>query len=144
MAELNLDWKGDAVKAKVKAAAIAGVNKTMGQAVNHAKRNHGWKNRSGILEGGIGVDQLAAPYADGVRGTWGVFDIAYALAQELGAIIRPVKAKALAIPQPGGGVRFVKQVTIPAQPYLRPAADAWYPSLGTNIRKAMAAGGGDG
>lgn len=144
MATMNLIWKGDALKSKVKAAAIKGVNATMAQAVNHAKRNHGWKNRSGILEGGISIETYAEVYAEGVRGTWGVFDVVYALAQELGAIIRPVKAKALAIPQPGGGVRFVKQVTIPAQPYLRPAADAWYPSLGTNIRKALAAGGSNG
>lgn len=144
MAALNLDWKGDAVKAKVGAAAIAGVNKTMGQAVTHAKRNHDWRNQSGILEGGISIDVFAQREGNGVRGTWGVFDVVYALAQELGAVIKPVNAKALAIPQPGGGVRFVKQVTIPARPYLRPAADVWYPQLGANIRKALAAGGGAG
>lgn len=140
MAEMNLDWKGDAVKAKYRKAAIAGVNTTMAQCTNHAKRNHPWKNQTGILEGGISTQTFAQPEGAGVRGTWGVFDVVYALAQELGAVIRPVKAKALAIPQPGGGVVFVKEVTIPARPYLRPAADAWYPRLAQNIKKAAANG----
>jgi hypothetical protein len=140
MAEMNLDWKGDALKAKYRDASITGVNVTMAQCTNHAKRNHPWKNQTGVLEGGISIQTFAQREGEGVRGTWGVFDVAYALAQELGAIIRPVKAKALAIPQPGGGVRFVKQVTIPARPYLRPAADAFYPRLAANIKKAVANG----
>jgi hypothetical protein len=140
MAEINLNWKGDVVKAKVRAAAVKGVNVTMAQAVNHAKRNHPWKNRSGILEGGIVIQNFAAASNDGVAGTWGVFDVKYALAQELGAVIVPVKAKALAIPQPGGGVVFVKKVTLPARPYLRPAADAVYPNLAANIKAAVAGG----
>ena len=137
---MNLDWKGDALKAKYRDASITGVNVTMAQCTNHAKRNHPWKNQTGVLEGGISIQTFAQREGEGVRGTWGVFDVAYALAQELGAIIRPVKAKALAIPQPGGGVRFVKQVTIPARPYLRPAADAFYPRLAANIKKAVANG----
>lgn len=144
MAELSLNWQGNALKEKVRKAAIAGVNKTMSQAVNHAKRNHPWKNRTGILEGGIAIRNFAAPEGGGVAGSWGVFDVAYALAQELGAVIRPVKAKALAIPQPDGTVRFVKQVTLPARPYLRPAADAWYPRLADNIKKALAGGATNG
>lgn len=142
-ATMTLDWKGDALKAKVRAAQLAGVNKTMGQSVNHAKRFHPWQNRTGILEGGIAIRDFAAVAGDGVRGTWGVFDVAYALAQELGAIITPKVAKALAIPQPGGGVVFAQKVVLPARPYLRPAADSWYPQLASNIRGAMK-GGGDG
>ena len=51
----------------------------------------------------------------------------------------PVKARALAIPQPDGSVRFAKSVIIPARPYLRPAADATYGKLPSNIRKAYEA-----
>lgn len=38
----------------------------------------------------------------------------------------------------GGRVQYLlrKKVTIPARPYLRPAADAIYPNLAANIRKA--------
>jgi hypothetical protein len=140
MATLDLTWNGDVVKAKALAAAEAGVNRTMFECVDHAKRNHPWKNRSGILEGGVSVVSYATRVDGGVQGKWGVLDVRYALAQELGAIIRPVHAKA----QADGSVRFVKQVTLPARPYLRPAADAKYPNLGANIRAAFESGARDG
>lgn len=144
---VDLKWNGPAVGAKVKAAAMLAVNQTMAAAVNHAKRNHPWKNQSGILEGGISIVEYAQPVGAGVRGTWGVTDVVYALAQELGALIKPVNAKALAIPQPGGGVRFVKQVILHPKPYLRPAADAIYPTLAARIRKnyegGVTSGGGN-
>lgn len=140
MAEMNLDWKGDALKAKYRKAAITGVNVTMAQCTNHAKRNHPWKNQTGILEGGISIQTLARAEGQGVRGTWGVFDVAYALAHELGAVIKPKNRKALRFGKPGGGDIIVKQVTIPARPYLRPAADAFYPRLAANIKKAVANG----
>ena len=136
MATGNLTWNGPAISEKMRAAQIVGVNRTMGACVNHAKRNHPWKNRSGILEGGINLVAFAAVDGAGVKGTWGVNDVRYALALEIGAVIKPVKAKALAIPQPDGSVRFAKSVTIPAMPYLRPAADAIYPSLAARIRRA--------
>jgi hypothetical protein len=40
---------------------------------------------------------------------------------EKGAVIRAKKKKYLAIPFPDGTVRFVKQVVLPAQPWLGPA-----------------------
>lgn len=149
MAESSLTWTGDAVTERMKQAQIAGVNRTMAQSVNHAKSNHGWQNRTGVLEGGVDVVDYAIPIPEGVRGVWGVQDVVYALAQELGATIVPVKAKALAIPQPGGGVKFVSKVVIPASPFLRPAADVQYPKLADNIRAAYeksgpAEGGADG
>ncbi len=74
--------------------------------------------------------------ATGAEGTWGVNDAVQARMLELGGVIKPVNAKALAIPQPGGGVVFVASVTIPAFPYLRPAGDATYPSLAMRIQRA--------
>jgi hypothetical protein len=144
MAEESLKWNGPAVTAKLKAAQVAGVNRTMGQCVNQAKRSHNWQNRTGVLEGGITIVGYAAPEGKGVKGTWGVHDVRYALIHELGGVIRPVRAQALAIPQPDGSVRFVKSVTIPARPYLRPAADIFYPALVGNIRSAYEKGGRDG
>ena len=144
MATGDITWNGAAVEAKMRAAQIEGVNATMGACVNHAKRNHPWQNRTGILEGGINLVNFAAVDGNGVKGTWGVNDVRYALALEVGAVIKPVKAKALAIPQPDGSVRFAKSVTIPAMPYLRPAADAIYPSLAGRIRKAYENGDADG
>lgn len=146
MTAKSLTWNGDAVSEKMKRAQIAGVNGTMGAAVQHAKNNHPWQNRTGVLEGGINVVDYAAPVQGGVGGSWGVNDVVYALMMELGGVIKPVTAKALAIPDGQGGVRFVQSVTIPARPYLRPAADAKYPSLAMRIQRAYdkdAAGGGD-
>lgn len=143
MAEQSLTWNGPAVTARLKAAQIAGVNRTMGSCVNQAKRSHAWQNRTGVLEGGITIVGYAQPDGTGVRGTWGVTDVRYALIHELGGVIRPVNAEALAIPQPDGSVRFVKSVTIPARPYLRPAADVYYPALVANIRSAYEKGSDD-
>lgn len=137
----NLDWNGDAVTARLKAAQIAGVNATMGACVNQAKRSHTWQNRSGVLEGGIGIVDYAAPNGTGVRGVWGVQDVRYALIHELGGVITPLVARVLAF-ELNGRMVFARSVTIPARPYLRPAADAIYPSLAIRIRKAYEAGGG--
>lgn len=144
MAEKSLTWNGPAVTAKLKAAQIAGVNRTMGACVNQAKRSHAWQNRTGVLEGGIAIVTFAEAEGEGVRGVWGVQDVRYALIHELGGVIRPVKAQALAIPQPDGSVRFAKSVTIPKRPYLRPAADQYYPMLSDNIRRAYERGETDG
>lgn len=136
MTKSTVTWNGDAVTAKMKRAQIKAVNATMGAAVNHAKRNHPWQNRTGLLEGGINVVDQAAPTATGVTGTWGVQDAVQARILELGGVIVAKNAAALAIPLPGGGVVFRKSVTIPAYPYLRPAADATYPALPGRIKSA--------
>jgi hypothetical protein len=138
----NLNWNGDAITARLKAAQIEGINGTMGACVNQAKRSHAWQNRSGILEGGIGIVEFAEPAGSGVRGVWGVQDVRYALIHELGGVITPLVAKVLAF-ELNGQLVFARSVTIPARPYLRPAADAIYPSLARRIKRAYQAGGGD-
>lgn len=150
MATQSLVWHGAAVTERMRAAQIKGINATMssrdGSCVTSAKANHTWQNRSGTLEGGIGVAVPAHEDERGVIGIWGVQDVKYALIHELGGTITATNAKALAIPLPDGGVAFAKSVTIPARPYLRPAADENYPSLPGRIRRAYdksaAAGGG--
>lgn len=178
MAEQSLTWTGEAVTAKLKEAQIAGVNRTMAAAVNHAKANHPWQNQTGILEGDIQIQDFAEAQDDGVRGTWGVrSESAQARILELGGTIFPRNAKFLTIPvsdeakaagragnmgnlayvqsikgqpmlvdQHTGKVHWLllKSVTIKAQPYLRPAADAQYPKLADNIRKAYEKAGGSG
>lgn len=144
MASKSLTWNGDAVSKRWKEAQMQGVNATMGAAVQHAKRNHPWKNRTAILEGAINVTDPARPIATGVEGVWGVNDQVQARILEVGGVIKAKNAAALAIPLPDGGVVFRKSVTIPAYPYLRPAGDATYPSLAMRIRKAHdRLGGGD-
>ncbi len=135
---MTLDWKGDQVLAKMRKAQRFGVNKTMGQAVEHAKRNHAWQNRTGTLEGCIYIVEFAAQAGRGYRGEWGSKDVRYALIHELGGRIEPVKGKFLKFRVDGNFVS-VKSVTIPARPYLRPAADAIYPQLAGNINEGMSA-----
>jgi phage gpG-like protein len=142
MSSQSLKWDGPALTARMRAAQKLGVNATMAKCVQQAKSNHAWQNQTGVLEGSIKVAEFAREDGLGVVGTWGSTDVRYALIHELGGVIVPVRAKALAIPQPDGSVRFVKSVTIPPRPYLRPAADAIYPQLAGNIRKAFEASGG--
>lgn len=136
----SLKWFGKRVSAKLRAAQKTGVNQTMAKAAQDAKANHDWNNRTGVLEGGIDIVDFARDEGDGVHGTWGVRDVAYARIHEEGGTIVPRNAEALAIPQPDGGVAFVSSVTIPARPYLRPAADREYPKLAKRIRKAFERG----
>ena len=138
MASKSLIWNGKALTDRMRPAQVLGVHATMGACVNEAKSSHEWQNRTGVLEGGIDIVDYAAIEGSGARGVWGVRDVRYALIHELGGTIVATRAKALAIPQPDGTVRFVKSVTIPARPYLRPAGDKHYPSLAANIRRAYA------
>ncbi len=142
MTSQSLRWEGGALTKRMRDAQKLGVNATMAEAVQQAKTNHTWKNQTATLEGSIKVAEFAREDAAGVVGTWGSTDVRYARIHELGGVIVPVRAKELAIPQADGSVRFVKSVTIPARPYLRPAADAVYPKLTANIRKAFEKSGG--
>ncbi|KKM73942.1 hypothetical protein LCGC14_1405370 [marine sediment metagenome] len=117
---MTLKWHGKRVTAKLVVAQIVGVNATMSEAVIHAKKNHPWRNRTGILERSIGVAQFAKKVATGARGVWGSQDVRYALIQELGGLA-------------GRG----RRVIIPERPYLRPAAAETYPGLSANIMAAM-------
>lgn len=134
----SLVWKGKALTERMRQAQMAGVDATMSECVVHAKNNHSWQNRTGVLEGSLGIADYARVKPAGVEGRWGSQNVRYALIHELGGTITAKTAKALAIPLPDGGVAFVQSVTIPARPYLRPAADAVYPRLAGNIRKAYA------
>ena len=134
-----LEWDGDQVKAKMRRAQAEGINSTMAGSAVHAKRNHAWRNQTGTLEGSLDVVEFATPDGKGqISGVWGSRDVRYARIQELGGTIRPVNAKALFIPDAAGGIAaVVQEVTIPARPYLRPAADAVYPTLAKRIRQAF-------
>ena len=134
---MPLKWFGKKVTKKMRAAQITGVNATMAACVTGAKRNHPWNNRTGVLEGSIDIAQPAAAHSGGgVRGVWGSKDVVYALMQELGGVIRPVRAKALMFQADDGSFVVTQKVTIPARPALRPSADREYPKLAKRIRRA--------
>ena len=118
---MSLDWKGAELVSTLRRAQVEGIEATMAAAVIHAKNNHEWINRTGILERSIDIHEHATATTTGAQGAWGSLDIVYALIHELGG-------------QAGRG----KSVTIPERPYLRPAADAQYPGLARRIKVALA------
>lgn len=134
---MALEWKGDQVVRRMRSAQKFGINKTMADAVNHAKRNHDWNNQTGTLEGSISIAEFAHRSGNGYRGTWGSKDVVYALIHELGGKIVPKRAKRLLIKRKGEVVASASSVTIRPRPYLRPAADAIYPQLAANIRLGL-------
>lgn len=137
MTSESLRWNGAALTRRMREAQIRGVNATMSDAAQHARRNHTWQNRQGRLEASINIVTPAREDGSGVAGTWGSTDVRYARIHELGGVIVPVRAQALKFRLPDGSFRIVKSVRIPPRPYLRPAADATYPRLAANIRAAF-------
>ncbi len=153
----SLVWKGGELTEKMRAAQVKGVNSTMAAGVDRAKEHHPWKNQTGILEGSYQVAEYAKEVSGGVEGSWGSLDNEYALIQELGGTIK----------HPGGTPYFIDadtklavfvsrkapgagdlpktkphDITLPARPALRPAADFIYPSLPQNIRISFEGGTG--
>ncbi|MCV0427697.1 MAG: hypothetical protein K5905_19755 [Roseibium sp.] len=59
------------------------------------------------------------------------------LIHELGGVIKPKEAQARAIPQDDGCAWLVKPVTMPARPYLRPAAEKECPKMASRIRRTF-------
>lgn len=109
MPRIKLDWKGDAVLRKVQKAAMEGINEVMGECVITAKNLV--RTKTFTLQGSIRLTP-AVPTGRGARGTWGSFDVNYALWQEV-------------LPSPRG------------RAYLRPASDMHYPSLAGRIKAKL-------
>lgn len=112
----RVEWRGKQVMARMRKAQRWGVNKVMSECVIGAKNNHPWENRTGTLEGSIRIVDFATDHPRGVRGLWGSADVNYAIHLEL-------------------GTRHMQPF-----PYLRPAADAVYPTLGAAIAHAWERG----
>lgn len=142
MASSTINWKGDAVKNKVDLAVARGMLMTMSDCVWMSKqlcpRNYGTLQRS---------IEFRAPVKRGryIIGVWGSFNVNYALWVEIGTgphmpPISPLMDWARhKLGDPGIGVAVAIKISrkgTEAQPYLRPAADNYYPRLADNIRKA--------
>lgn len=113
---MSVKWEGARVAAKMRKAEIRGINVIMSRCVNGAKTSHEWVNRTGILEGSIGIATFARRRGTGAAGVWGSQDVIYARVHELGS----------------------EKLNIVARPYLRPQAAIHYPSLPREIRRAFA------
>ncbi len=113
----GVKWEGPRVMEKMRRAEMRAINVIMSRCVRGAKTNHpGWKNRTGILSGSIGIEIFARPQGSRAFGVWGSVDVAYARVHELGS----------------------EKLNMPGQkPYLRPQADIHYPDLAGEIRRAF-------
>ncbi len=133
-------WNGDAVGEKMRAAIRFGMDSVMADCVVTAK---GLVHvRTSVLQGSI---QMRPAVDEGSRiiGIWGSYSVNYAIFIEEGTqphVIYPRFKKALYWPGADHPVRMVNHPGNPAYPFLRPAADMHYPSLGLRIKAQFAWG----
>jgi hypothetical protein len=141
-------WKGREVAAKMAAAAVLGVEKTMADCVSDAKADHPpfppaslpyerYANRTGFETGAI---RSNGAKFDGRRavGTWGAYTN-YALFLEIGTSIAGPTATEREITG-GGDMDAIPPPIGPLmapRPFLRPAGDKEYPLLATRIGAAF-------
>lgn len=106
----GLNWKGQALTAKILRASAAGVNETLADAVAQAKNDHpGWNNISTTAEGSVRIVEPARASAGVIEGKWGSV-----------------------------GVEYVWYLEFNHGSFLRNAADATYPTLKQRILRRLA------
>lgn len=118
------------MRAKVVAAAAAGIDATMAAAILHAKSEHGpgahalarFESHTGELERSVRIVEPAREVGHAVRGLWGSVGLGYARRIELGF---------------QGKDSAGRVYDAPPFPYLRPAAEAEYVRLADRIRRAF-------
>lgn len=135
-----IDWRGEEVVDKTLLAMATGINTVMAGCVQLAKQKV--RRRTTTLQGSIQMREARA-MPQGVVGVWGSFNVNYALAVELGTKphFPPVDAikRGMQVPE---GVAWAIAIAISrrgtrAYPYLRPTADALYPTLIPTIKGLM-------
>ena len=126
----QLDWKGPQVRRAIERASEWGIDKTTSECVRDAKENV--PVRTGALQGSIRM-QPATRRGKYIEGTWGSFDVNYALAIELGnpsLIPRDADNRRESLPYSSRGRNTGNRG------FLRGAADKQYPKLAGRIRAA--------
>lgn len=106
-----IKWHGKEVQKKVLFAARKAMDSVMSKCVIQAKFDVPVKTAT--LQGSIRMQPTKEESGD-LIGRWGSYNVLYAVFVELGTS------------------------RMSAQPYLRPAADKYYPTLHAEIRRAMA------
>lgn len=133
-----LNWNGEEVVKKVIFNARIAMDRVMSKCVIEAKGTV--PKVTTALQGSIRM-QPTKESGGQLVGRWGSYNIKYAIYIETGTdpyIIRPKNAKALFWDGAAHPVKVVHHPGIKAQPFLRPAADKFYPTLPAAIRRAMA------
>jgi len=132
-----LKWYGDAIKKKVQAAQRKGINETMAACLREAKSRV--PVRTGLLQGSLRMTP-ATIRGNQIIGEWGSYQVNYARVVEFGMrphIILPVNKKALYWKGAAHPVKVVHHPGTKGKPYLRPAAEKEYPTLGRRIKRAL-------
>lgn len=107
---MALTWRGEQVKRHVREAARLGVQSTLEDAVQRARKRHpGWKTRTGRLEASIQIFSIRETFRGGIVGIWGSDEV-YARYQEFGT------------------------ARMPPNPFLRPSARTSYKRLKFRIK----------
>lgn len=105
----RVNWKGEAVKLRIRTASAAAVNQTMAWAALEAKQNHpGWVYRTGTAERSIQIQNPAAVTGARIVGQWGSV-----------------------------GVNYMRALEFKHGAALRTAADTTYPKLAGEIRRRL-------
>ncbi len=134
-----LKWDSKEIINKTLLATRKGMDSVMSKCVGAAKADV--SKVTTALQGSIRIGSPAALKGNEVVGVWGSYGIKYAIYIETGTdpyVIRPVKAKALFWPGAAHPVKVVHHPGIKAHPFLRPAADRFYPALPSEIKRFMA------
>ena len=73
-----IKWRGKQVEDRFADAVRRGIDQVMSSAVVSAKSNHpGWRNRTGLAEGSIRIQQQARRSGNDLIGLWGSVNVAY-------------------------------------------------------------------
>ncbi len=135
MSEFN--WRGEALTTEIKNACRFGIDSVMADCVVSAKGLVPIK--TSVLQGSIQM-RPAQDFGDRVMGYWGSFAVDYALHVEMGTkphVILPRLKKALYWKGADHPVWMVYHPGTRGRPYLTPAAEMHYPSLGLRIRAQL-------
>jgi len=134
-----LNWRGEEVKNKVYKNVGWAMDSVLVDCVTHAKANV--RKRTAVLQGGIQMRRTRLEKKNVLVGLWGVWAVLYAIYVEKGtrphfppveAIRRSMKVSA----QHAWAIaRAIARKGTKAYPYLRPAADALYPTLTSRIKR---------
>lgn len=133
-----INWNDKEIKKKTLDATRLAMDRIMAKCIVEAKGDVSVKTAT--LQGSIRMEPTKLKGGDLV-GIWGSYNVKYAIYIETGTdpyIIRPKSKKALFWPGASHPVKVVHHPGIKAQPFLRPAADKYYPNLPGEIRRAMA------
>lgn len=128
--------KAEGVRSVLIPAFTAALNRWMGETTNHIKQNKLTGQVLNVQTGNLRRSIIFNPAKESggritgsLQAGVGNKALVYARIHELGGIIRPVRANYLRFKTADGAWHAVKQVVMPARPYMRPGVEEMRPRL---------------